>query len=352
MSLLVARNHASIFQNQYGYQSLLPQPIPLPENTLYDLASLTKPLITGFLLLYLVERKLISLETEVKSIFPHLTHYQGMTVQHLLTHTSGLPAWYPLYLFGDDYLKHFAYIPLNSRPGKRLLYSCPGYILLYYIIQQTSGTSYTQLAQEVIFEPLGLQNTFLNVPANLRFRAAPTELGNKHERQKAETWAKSSAGQFFLPLYLWFPWREYLIQGETHDLYSFFLGGTAGNTGLFSTTHDLFKLSREFFPDSATILSAETLSWCWKNLTPHKLTHRSIGFKCNSSFFTSGGRAFSPHAIGHNGFTGPSIWMDNHLQTHQNTTIILLTNAIHPEVKKTSLDRIRKKLFRLLIKEL
>jgi serine-type D-Ala-D-Ala carboxypeptidase len=351
MSLLVGKGNTLFFQNHYGNQALLPQKIALQENTLYDLVSLTKFLITGLLTLYLVEHKALTLETEVKAVFPELEKFGNMNVLHLLTHTSGLPGWYPLYLFGQDYLKRFPYLPLQSRPGQRLVYSCPGYILLYYLLQQVSGTTFQTLAQQVIFDPLGLKNTFLTVPTAFRHRAAPTEYGNKQERKKTEAWVHSAEGKFYYPLYLHFPWRESIIQGETHDLYSHHIGGTAGNAGLFSTTSDLFQLGRQFFPSSATILSPETLQWCWKNLTPFKRSHRTIGFKRNSSFFSAGGRAFSRHAIGHNGFTGPSIWLDTKNNPLQDITIILLTNLIHPEVKEINFNRIRKKLHHMLLSE-
>jgi len=351
-SILVGQSDSPRFQHHYGWKSLFPQKEPVQDNTLYDLASLTKPLITALLTLYLVEQKAVTLETEVKTLFPHLGKFGTMNVLHLLTHTSGLPGWYPLYLFGDDYLKRFTYIHLKSRPGQQVVYSCPGYILLYYILQKVSGVPFHTLAQQVIFDSLGLKDTFLTVPESLRHRAAPTEQGNHHERKNAVAWLNSREGRFFWPLYQSFRWREDIIQGETHDLYSHYRGGTAGNAGLFSTTSDLFRLSREFFPRSATILSPETLQWCWKNLTPFKRSHRTVGFKRNSSFVTSGGRAFSRHAIGHNGFTGPSIWLDTNEITQQDTTVILLTNLIHPEVKTVRFDRIRRKLHRLLLTEL
>ena len=157
----------------------------LKENTLYDLASLTKPLITALLTLYLVEKeKKIALNTNIRKFFPQLAF--DINLLHLLIHTSGLPAWYPFYLYGEDYTNQFKPLKLESRPGKKVNYSCVGYILLYYIIEKIAGTSFKEFAQKIIFEPLGLKNTFLFVPEDLKKFAAPTENGNHYEKRLAE----------------------------------------------------------------------------------------------------------------------------------------------------------------------
>jgi CubicO group peptidase (beta-lactamase class C family) len=253
ISLLSARGDTVRFKSHYGFKSKLPRKELLHEDTLYDVASLTKPLITALLTLWLVDKKVLAPDTLVREVFPHLHGFGDMNLLHLLTHTSGLPAWYPLYLFGRDYLEQFPAIPLKCKPGKQVVYSCPGYILLYYIIQKAAGTSFKNLAREIIFEPLALKNTFLQVPERLKQNAAPTERGNAYERKIAGQWAASCEGGKFLQMYRSFPWREEIIQGETHDLYSFHLGESAGNTGLFSTTGDLFRLSLEFYPATATL---------------------------------------------------------------------------------------------------
>ncbi|MCP5048116.1 MAG: beta-lactamase family protein [bacterium] len=352
ISILAGQGDSVRFKRHYGWKSLLPQMEPLHEDTLYDVASLTKPLITALLILHLVETGAIKPDTIVKSIFPDLHRFGDMNLVHLLTHTSGLPAWYPLYLFGDEYLSRFPAIPLTSRPGKRVNYSCPGYILLYYIIEKVAGVSFKQFAHDVIIGPLGLKNTFLQVPEELRANAAPTEKGNRYVRAMTKQWAKQYEGGSFWESFQRFQWREEMIQGETHDLYSHHLGGTAGNAGLFATTGDIFHLCREFYPDTATILSKETLELCWHNFTPFKKSHRTLGFKRNSSLIATGGRAFSRKAIGHNGFTGTSMWLDRWHKSGKDTTIIMLTNMVHPEVTTVRFDGIRKKLHRLINAEL
>ena len=148
-----------------------------------------------------------------------------------------------------------------------------------------------------------------------------------------------------------FFWRDYILQGETHDCNSWYLGGTAGNTGLFSTTEDISRLTREFFPSTASILAPGSTHHFWENRTPFKKSHRTVGFKRNSSFITSGGRALSREAIGHNGVTGTSLW----LEPKGGYTFILLTNRVHPvmvDEKKVGFNRIRRKLHRMIVKNL
>jgi len=339
ISLLAGRRDYVCLDRCYGYRALVPKKEPLTENTIYDVASLTKPLVTAFLIHYLVQCRLLRMETRVTDIFPHLKNLGEITILHLLTHTSGLPGWYPLYLFADEYLELYARIPLHGRPGKQVNYSCPGYILLYYIIQEVSRTPYTELAQDIIFQPLALQDTFFTVPPELIPRIAPTEKGNADEKQSALLWASKTAKGKYLSLVESFPWRAELIRGETNDLYSHHLGGTAGNAGLFSSCADIFRLCREFYPDSAFILKPPSITAYWKNFTPFKRSHRSAGFKLNSSLLSSGGRTFSRQAIGHNGFTGTCVWLDV-----DQTVVVILTNRIHPQVREINFSRIQKKI--------
>ncbi len=338
ISVLVGQGEGAVFQRHYGFKCLVPQKEIIKKDTLYDLASLTKPLVTAFLMVYLKEKEKIKLDSEIKSFLPDLPLHTN--ILQLLTHTSGLPDWRPLYLWPDHYLHTLKTIRLESTPGKRVNYSCLGYILLYFLIEKISGSSFMDLARDIIFNPLKLQHTFLKIPENLKNSAAPTEEGNTFEKQRAS--------RLFLDLAKKFNWREYIIKGETHDGNAFYAGGSAGNAGLFSTAGDLFKISREFFPATATILSPESLQLFWGNYTPRQPAQRTVGFKLNSSFMTSGGRALSQHAVGHNGFTGTSIW----LEPEEQTVFIILTNRVHPRVQNINFNRIRRKLHKLLKKEL
>lgn len=342
ISLLVGKGKEILLKKQSGFKALLPSKDTLEENTLYDLASLTKPLVTGLLTLYLLEKeKGLNLETPIKKIFPDLPF--DFHLVHLLTHSSGLPAWHPFYLHTDaqnpGYFPQMKSLPLESRPGEKVNYSCVGYILLYYFIEKVSATPFKELAQKVIIEPLGLKQTFLSLPENLKSLAAPTEKGNCFEKQMALATPKhKTAAERF-------QWREDVIRGETYDCNSWYLGGTAGNAGLFSTCEDLFRMTREFFPATASILTPESTQFFWKNFTPFDKLHRTIGFSRNSSLsITSAGKALSRKAIGHTGFTGTSLWLD----PKTNYCFILLTNRIHPLVANINFNKIRRKLHKMI----
>ena len=338
ISVLAARDDRIHLNLYLGRRALEPVIEPLENDTLYDLASLTKPLVTAFLVLHLIEKGALDLDTAVQRLFPALP--AGMTIRHLLTHTSGLPAWYPFYLTGDDCIDQITRLPLESRPGTRVNYSCPGYILLYHVVNHVAGTAFADLARRVILQPLGLRRTFFKVPENLVQETAPTEVGNGYERALAERQHPEAAASF--------PWRTNVIRGETHDANSHWMGGTAGNAGLFSTLGDLYTLSREFFPDRTTLLRPETAGLFWKNETPFKAAHRTAGFKMNSSLITSGGRALARDAIGHSGFTGTSIW----LEPRTRAVFIILSNRIHPHHRGHNFNRIRRRLHRLIRSDL
>jgi CubicO group peptidase (beta-lactamase class C family) len=306
---------------------------------LYDLASLTKPLVTAFLAVYLLEKKQWRLQDEVRRFIPNFP--LPITLEQLLTHSAGLPAWHPFYLYRPlSDLAQISALKNIAASGVQVLYSDIGYILLRLLLEKISGREFKKMAFEVIFEPLKLQDTFFLVPDPEKARCAPTEIGNLYERSMCRSEHEEAAACF--------SWRTRLLQGEVHDANSFYSNGSAGNAGLFANARDLFVLSREFFPQTATLLKSDSIRFFWQNRTPWSDLHRSIGFKLNSSKPTSAGSAISKQAIGHSGFTGTSLWLEPETQRQW----IILTNRIHPRVKKMNFDAIRRKMHKLLKSEL
>lgn len=334
--MVVGKDHTPVLEKFYGMKSLEPEKEPLTEATLFDAASVTKAVITALVSVILLENKSITLKDPVKKFFPQFPF--DIQLIHLLTHTSGLPSWYPLFINGPDYISAYSSMDLEAKPGKKVNYSCLGYILLYFIYNKVTSMDFKDFVRTMIFEPLQLKNSYLSLPRSIKKKAAPTELGNEFE--------KGMVKRLYPGMEKDFKWRDYLIQGETHDCNSFYQGGAAGNSGLFSTPGDIYKLSFQFYAETTTLLKPESTSFFWKNYTPYKKSHRSIGFKLNSSFITSGGNAISRKAIGHNGFTGTSIWFD----PQSGYRFILLTNRVHPSVTEIHFDKIRRKLHRLLTK--
>ena len=336
VSILISYKDNLIYKNTFGYSNIF-ENTKANNKTIYDLASLTKPLVTAPLILYLVQRKELKLDDSINKFFPEYKF--DFTILNLLTHTSGLPAWFPFYLFDNDYKKVFYKINQERKAGKRVVYSCVGYILLVQIINKISN-DFIKIYNDLYVEKLGLNNTYLRVPDNKKRFCAATERGNVYE--------KGVIKKNYPELLSKINWRDYVIQGETHDNNSYYFGGSAGNAGMFSNIEDLNLLLREFTKDTATILKPEIIDLFYKNFTPNKLSHRAIGFKLNSSLITSGGKYLSKKSIGHNGFTGTSIWID----PLKNLKIILLTNRIHPVYKNLNFNRVRRHIHKLIVKEL
>lgn len=339
ISILAASGGKILYDRHFGNKTVWPKPQPLPAGTLYDLASLTKPLVSAFLAVYLIEKKQLRLDDEVRRFFPTCT--LTVTLEQLLIHSAGFKPWHPFYLYRPhDDLSQIAALKGVARPGTRVSYSDIGYILLRRLLEEVSGSGFRELAQAVIIDRLKLRDTFFLVPAEKKSRCAPTEIGNFHERNMCTVEHEAAAACF--------PWRRELISGEVHDANSFYSGGSAGNAGLFSNSRDLFKMSLEFFPETATLLKRESIALFWQNRTPWDEQQRSIGFLLNRSPQSSGGRALAAVAIGHNGFTGTSLW----LEAEKQRIWIMLTNRVHPRVKKINFNVLRRKLHRLLKDEL
>jgi len=341
MSLLVARGERILIDEVFGYKSLIPNKTELQKSSIYDLASLTKPLITALLTILTVQRNELSLETEISEVFHDFPY--SINIKQLLTHTSGLPAWYPLYLFQEPAYEQISSMKLEAKPGRKVNYSCVGYILITKVLEKIYKMTFTEIVQNEIIDKLILKNTFIGkVPENRLDEVVPTELGNKFEREMADKDLK------FKILSEKFQWRNELIIGEPNDANAFYLNGNSGNAGLFSTPMDILKLSNEFYPDTTSLLKSENTNYFWKNLTCFKKSHRTAGFKLNSSVITSGGRSISRKAIGHNGFTGVSIWFEPETEYK----FIVLTNRIHPEVKPLPFNKIRRKLHKFIKRNL
>ena len=336
VSILAAAGERLLYERCFGRRASWPDPEPLACDTLYDLASLTKPLVTAFLAAFFLEKGQWRLEDEVRRFLPELQALP-ITLGQLLTHCAGLRPWHPFYLYrpNDDLVQSLALCDAAA-PGTRVIYSDVGYILLKQLLEKISGAPFQELAAQVIFEPLRLRDTFLGAPPHRQARCAPTEVGNRYEKAMCRGAHGSAAARF--------RWRCGLIRGETHDANSFYAGGSAGNAGLFATARDLFRLAREFFPAAATLLKGETVALFWRDLTPGLGAARSLGFQLNSMRGTSAGRAFSLSAIGHNGFTGTSLWLD----AAGERLCIILSNRVHPRVKKEDFNVVRRRLYWLL----
>jgi CubicO group peptidase (beta-lactamase class C family) len=298
-----------------------PQQIPASLDTIYDLASLTKPLITGLLCARYVEAQGLSLDAAVSR---YLTEFDRadkstITVRQLLTHTSGLPAWRPLYLLADDSEKALSVIAeqqLTSQPGTQVIYSDLGFIVLGFLLQHLSGSNFDALAQQRIIAPLGLTRTFFNPAQAARTGIAACENGNAYERDMCER---------DFPSKPYAKWREGTVWGEVHDGNAYFLGGTAGHAGLFSTANEMLTIANQFIASQSRLLKRETCELFRQNMTEGLNEARSFAWQLATTKDSTAGASLPPDAFGHTGFTGTSCWIDAEAQR----VFILLTNRTH-----------------------
>lgn len=305
----------------YGYSQI--QPIKVENNidTLYDMASCTKVVATTTMVLKLIEDKVINLDDKVKTHLP-LFPYDNITIKHLLTHTSGLPGDDKRYKLcnGKEELVDFIYtLNLNNEPGKVVEYSDFGFILLGLIIEKYKG-SLEDYADELIFNPLGMDNTMYN----------PYLKGRKANCACAEITEERG-----------------LIQGVVHDGKAYCLNGLSGNAGLFSCVKDLGKFVKMMLNDGQPILKKETIDLLKHSYTDGLNLSRTLGW-IYSDKTSSCGSEVSNCSLYHTGFSGTSIYIDyvNKLG------IILLVNRVHPTRNDTqSILEARIKIHNTLLKD-
>ena len=359
---LVGEEGSIIVEDALGMAVIEPENIPATLNTIYDFASLTKPLVTALLVSIYLERGNLHLEAPLSSYLAEFSdEAHEVTLKQLLTHTSGLPNWRPLYLEAQnrqDVPAAIARISREPQPPsstKDLIYSDLNYILLGFVLERVFGERLDSLAQREIFEPLGLSRTMFNPPTELLREIAATERGQEFELANAIADSnarfagdeKTLAPQYDRTGVSQACWRKELIWGEVHDGNANFMEGVAGHAGLFSTARDSFRIANQFLPGSE-LLKPESLGLFTINLTPGYATSRSLAWILAATPECSAGPALPPTAFGHNGFTGTSIWID----PRRRRVFILLTNRVHPRVDAIDMREIRRQFNALAIETL
>lgn len=319
---LVAEKGTVKAADAVGRAVVEPEDIEARPDTIYDLASLTKPLVTGLLSTILIDQGELSLDDRVADLLPDFAapDKNEITVGELLTHTSRLAAWLPLYLCVDDPDEIVAEIARTPRveSANAVTYSDLNYIALGRLIERITGHDLDDAAIEMIFEPLELNRTFFCPPSIYRRSTAASEVGNRFERQTCERefpHLQIKPGDF----------RSEVIWGEVHDGNAHFMGGVAGHAGLFSTADNVFRLAHQFLPQYSTLVSAEMCELFQRNFSPDGNEHRSVGFQLATTPESTAGENMSTASFGHLGFTGTSLWID----PVNERVFILLTNRTH-----------------------
>lgn len=311
----------TILQEAVGYRSLFPEKSPMRLETVFDLASLTKVVATLPVILKLLETGVFRLDDKVKHFLPNF-HNEDITLRHLLTHTSGLPAHRPFYkevISKDEIIDKICRETLVSQIGEKVIYSDLGLILLYKIIEITTTDKFEAFAKREIFEPLNMKDTGFNLKFS-KERFAATEFSTKLNEYK---------------------------QGIVHDENAESMGGISGHAGLFSTIHDLGNyasmIENEGVFNGKCVLSSAVLKLSKQNFTSFDKEYRGLGWMLKSETYSSCGDLFSKSSYGHTGYTGTSIWFDPEIKLH----VILLTNRVHLG-RKDAIIRLRPRLHNLI----
>ena len=332
--LLVRLRGRIAYHQAFGSAALMPAREPARPETIYDLASLTKPLATTTALVRLVQDGRVGTDDPVQR---HVEELKGSavgdaTIYHLLTHSAGLPAWRPLYeriaeedrctpgLLGGPGAVKMALAsikqePLEAPPGARSVYSDLGFILLGILVERASGSTLGAYCRRAVFEPMGASLSFRG-PGDAAFSdlalVAPTEDD---------------------------PWRGRLLRGEVHDENAYALGGAAGHAGLFGTASAVSAVVGHWldgYMGRSRVLPSDLVK---------RFTARQEGIAGSSwalgwdtpTVPSSSGSRFSPASFGHLGYTGTSVWVDPSIELE----VVLLSNRVHPTRRNEAIKQFR-----------
>ena len=305
-SLSVGRHGRIVHMKGYGRLDTAQTSPGVDENSVYDMASLTKVIATTTAAMILEEQGVLDLDRTVSSYLPEFNapDKTAITVRMLITHKGGLEAFAALYKEfkgREQYLQQINLRPLKSAPGTKTVYSDWDLILMQLVIEKITGTTLDRFLAQRVFSPLAMASTMFN-PDSTAFlaRIAPTEIDSA---------------------------RGGLVRGSVHDENAWALGGVSGHAGLFSTARDLAVFAQTMLNggeyNGVRIVKAATVAR-WTSPQARE-SSRALGWDTPSGS-SSAGRFFSPRSFGHTGFTGTSIWID----PERGLFVILLTNRVNP----------------------
>jgi uncharacterized protein YbbC (DUF1343 family)/CubicO group peptidase (beta-lactamase class C family) len=303
--VLIGQGDQILYHRAVGSRALVPDPRPMTTDTIFDIASLTKPVGTTLAVMALVERGAVKLDAPVGRYLREFRGraFEGVTVRRLLTHSAGMPA-----IPKDRLVDRKASVTtaalarekLDYPPGTAFQYSDTGFILLGELVRRVAGHPLDDYLTRLVFRPLGLADTSFHPKRAKHGRIAPTEFHNGR-----------------------------LLHGEVHDPRARALGGVAGHAGMFSTSSDLARITRMLLDGGALegrrVLKPTTVQLMWTRSAEGRGT-RALGWDMTSPYATVWAPFFPAGSVGHTGFTGTSLWIDPSSRSY----VILLTNRVHP----------------------
>ncbi|MBN1841667.1 MAG: serine hydrolase [Deltaproteobacteria bacterium] len=314
-ALLVAREGSILFLEAFGRARLLPER-PMTTDTVFDLASLTKPLATAVSVMLLVQQGRVDLDQPLGTTVAEFsdTDKKDISIRQLLAHTSGLPDYQPYYeklrvLPQKDRKRALEHLLLSEprihEPVTVCLYSDLGFMILQWVFETVTNHFLDRFVKTSVYGPLGIGDLFFN----------PLGEGPNQDRR---VYAATEDC----------PWRGKILDGEVHDDNAYALGGVAGHAGLFGTAQAVFGLLQELLnaysgKPNAGLFHRDVVKVFFQRQSD--VGSWAMGFDTPTRPDSSSGRYFSDHSVGHLGFTGTSFWMD----LEKGVIVILLTNRVH-----------------------
>lgn len=340
--VLVRAPGGVIFHEPYGMRQCIPVERPMTKETVFDLASLTKPVCASLLTMILTHRGRLDPDQPLETWFAPLKDpaKRSITVRQLLSNRSGLPDWRPLYreypedrypLSTEEIAQRVLVEPLETAPGAREIYSDLGFILLGSILERAAGFPLDELFEKEIAQPLGLCHVGYR-----RIRGERRVRGGQEEAIAATEDC---------------PWRKRVLVGEVHDENGYLLGGVAGHAGLFSPAGDLDRIVAEIFEGfcgRSELFCPGSLKDFLQRQGPPSQGTWALGWDTPSETGSASGRHYSKNSFGHNGFTGTSLWID----FDRHVAVLFLTNRVHPSRNNTAIRALRPQVHDAVMEEM
>jgi serine-type D-Ala-D-Ala carboxypeptidase len=374
---LVARAGKIVFLEHVGHRSLIPETMPISKDTIFDLASLTKPLATTLCIMKLVDDEKLFLDQSLGEMLSHadLKDKGNVTLRLVLTHSAGLTDWKPFYEKLMEYplqdrkrmLREWIIEePFAYKPGRGNVYSDLGFMLLEWVIEEQTGLSLPQHAHAHFYGPLGLKRTFFrgtrektNPPrppftkggsigegremdsrlSILRSRTT-AEDGRGNDKPFPASYGTNATREEFAATEDC-PLRKRVLLGEVHDDNAWALEGYSGHAGLFSTAEEVYgianMLREHHFGTRADFFKPDTVREFFRRQDVVPGSDWALGWDTRALEGSSAGKYFSRDSVGHTGFTGTSVWMD----FEKDVIAILLTNRVHPKRDNDKIKQFR-----------
>jgi len=336
--LLIAEKGRIFFLKETGNLSIIPGVLPMKKDTIFDLASLTKPLAATIAVMGLVNDGRISLDQPLSELIKtdNLGDKHALTLRLILSHCAGFKDWMPFYYdlvkYSPDTRKKILREKIIEQPlqypqGTGALYSDLGFMILEWVVEAVSGQTLRDFVHRNFYTPMGLKRTYLSdgaPPFNIEEYAATEDC----------------------------PWRNRIIRGEVHDENAYAVGGYSGHAGLFGTAEEIFviinMLREHYLGKRNDFFSPDITRQFFVRQEIVKGSTWALGWDTPAAENSSAGKYISPHSVGHLGFSGTSLWMD----LERDILTVFLSNRVHPTRNNLKIRTFRPVLHNLIFKEM